>query len=194
MKLGSEKPADWYNARLAHSDHLSLHYTQSPYYFLWAVIADRLRWRAPCSVLEIACGTGQLARNLDDLKLMQSYCGFDFAAKRVAEAKRHSPHLRFETADAFETELFTSFAYDVCLATEFLEHIEGDLVVLQRVRPGAHVIASVPNFPAPAHVRLFTSEQEVEARYAGLFSSFQVDRFVLSEPECLVFLMEGDRI
>ena len=37
------------------------HYTASPYYPLWTVIVDRLRRPRSRAVLEVACGSGQLA-------------------------------------------------------------------------------------------------------------------------------------
>lgn len=57
-----EKGADWYDASFDAGGTGARHYTESEYYFLWSVIVDRIQTAAARSILEIGCGTGQLAR------------------------------------------------------------------------------------------------------------------------------------
>jgi len=77
-----EKSAEWYDASFDACEHWSQHYTASEYYFLWSVIVDRIAMSDAGSILEIGCGTGQLASLIHD-KVMCNYHGFDFSAKRV---------------------------------------------------------------------------------------------------------------
>jgi SAM-dependent methyltransferase len=186
-----EHDASWYDSSFRRNAHWKQDYPDSRYYFLWAVIADRVVREQASAVLEIACGTGQLARLLTD-KGLHSYCGFDFSEQRVEFARRASPDLRFEVADAYETPLFDSFSYDTVVCTEFLEHVEGDLAVLDRIRAGARVHATVPNFPYTSHVRHFVGVREVEARYGSRFTDLRVDPF-RGQRDQVFFLMQGTK-
>jgi hypothetical protein len=56
-----EKGAEWYDASFERGRHWRRHYTESPYYFIWTVIADRVLRAGGRSILEIGCGSGQLA-------------------------------------------------------------------------------------------------------------------------------------
>src|SRR5437588_5565790 len=159
----------------------------------WTVLIDRLRtWRAR-RLLEIGCGSGQLACAIRDMGILEGYCGFDFSSHRLEYARSRCPELRFEVADAFKTDLFATFDYDSALATEFLEHVEGDLVVLSRLKPRTKFIGTVPNFPFVSHVRHFTSCDEVSARYAPLFDDFSVHRIPLNEQGKSLFILQGVR-
>ena len=55
------KEADWYDEIYRQPHDYQAHYTQSRYYFLWSVIADRLIRSGVRRVLELGCGTGQFA-------------------------------------------------------------------------------------------------------------------------------------
>lgn len=187
---GEEQPVAFYDWSFEQNDHWKAHYTESRYYPLWAVVADRLRRAGAEAVLDIGCGPGQVAALLAD-KGVPRYLGLDFSPARVEQARAACPQYRFEVADIFETDLPTSWAYDTVLIMEFLEHVEGDLEVLTRLRPGARVIATVPNFPATGHVRHFESAKDVEARYRPAFASLDVEAHLANPEGRRFFLMDG---
>jgi hypothetical protein len=95
--------------------------------------------------------------------------------------------------DAFETELFDEYRYDAVISTEFLEHVEEDLRIIEKIRPGARVYASVPNFPSAAHVRYFESAQEIYDRYIDYFDYLGVDVFPSNDKGRVFYLIEGVR-
>ena len=109
-------------------------------------------------------------------------------------ARLACPSCEFVCANAFTSGLFDTLDYDVVVATEFLEHVEGDLLILDRIRPSTRVYGSVPNFPHPAHVRHFNSREEVYARYSSAFSDFRVDEFPFGSGGMSFFLFEGVRV
>lgn len=188
-----EQSPDFYQQAFEANEDQRKHYTASSYYPLWTVIVDRLR-RAPAgAILEVGCGSGQLAWAISDARIASSYCGFDFTRARIEQARRNCPNARFEVADAYSTDLFETFAYDAVIATEFLEHVEGDLAVLRSIRTGARFIGTVPNFPYVSHLRHFRDCAEVEARYGGLFDSFSVSAIPANEKGKTFFLLEGIR-
>lgn len=189
---GRERDAAWYDERAEDDAHYLLHYTQSPYYFLWSVVADRMLRGGVRSVLEVGCGPGQMASLLKDRGL-RSYRGFDFSIRRVEQARKACSGFTFVHADARETDLFETFEHDAVLCQETLEHIEADLEVIARIRPGARFYGTVPSFPASSHVRHFESAEEVRDRYAGSFRSFSVEPFLSNAGGTTFYLMEAEK-
>ena len=187
-----EKDAKFYDTVAKYLDVYHQHYTESSYYFLWSVLADRMMHSQARSVLDIGCGTGQVAALLRD-KGLERYHGFDFSQKRIELARQTCPEYAFSHADAFQTDLFQSFDYDTVICMEFLEHVERDTDVLERIRPGSRFYGSVPNFPNIAHVRHFQTPKEVHTRYAPFFDDLQVDAFLRDTKGITFFLMEGTK-
>lgn len=144
------------------------------------------------SILDVGCGPGQVALLLRD-RGVENYLGLDFSTARVEYAKIVCPQYEFVVADAFKTNLIESHDYGCALVMEFLEHVERDLDVLNRVPPGKLVLATVPNFSAAGHVRHFNSVGEVEDRYAPCLHSLQVDA-ILSNPQGRTYyILQGRR-
>jgi 2-polyprenyl-3-methyl-5-hydroxy-6-metoxy-1,4-benzoquinol methylase len=188
-EVDGEAPSSWYDQVYAKGGAYAAHYAASRYYFLWAVIADRAR-RAR-AVLEVGCGSGQLAHLLHDQGIGK-YLGFDFSKEAVALAKTRLPACDFRVDDARSTRLYATFDHDLVICTEVLEHIEEDVAVLTALRPGVRVIATVPNYDSASHVRYFRDADEVLGRYRALFDSVTVDVFMLDETNRF-FLIDGIR-
>ncbi|WP_196139279.1 class I SAM-dependent methyltransferase [Aliikangiella sp. G2MR2-5] len=187
---GEEKGADWYDSSFDNHAHWKKHYSLSKYYFLWTVIADRISKSQYDSLLEVGCGTGQLANLLKD-KGISKYHGFDFSPKRIEQAKKNCEGFDFSLQDAFKTELFNELDYNAVICTEFLEHVEGDLEVLKRIKSGTKFYGTVPNFPYTSHVRHFKNEAEVFERYQNCFKEMEVDTFLANNHGKKFFLIEG---
>ncbi len=166
------------------------HYTESIDYFLWTVIADRIP--ADSSILEIGCGSGQFAHLLAEHGVTR-YTGFDMSSQAVSLARQRLPHFAFHVADALTTALLSDADYDTVVSTEVLEHIDHDLEVVGRVRPGVRCLMSVPNFPYPSHVRYFKDEQAVRDRYGSLFERLHVATIRKNLAGDCFFLMDGLR-
>jgi 2-polyprenyl-3-methyl-5-hydroxy-6-metoxy-1,4-benzoquinol methylase len=189
---GVEQPAEFYDHSFERKSHWKEHYTESHYYPLWTVIADRIRRMRATRVLDIGCGPGQVACLLRDIGIAD-YKGLDFSTARIAHARAVCPEFEFYAANVFENDLLESYRYDCVLLTEFLEHIEQDLAVLERVRPGATVLGTVPNFPAAGHVRHFESADAVKARYQHLFVNLEVDAILKDRGGATYFMLQGTR-
>lgn len=185
-----ERSPFYYNLTARLTQNLKLHYTSSRYYFLWAVIADRLVRAGSASLLDLGCGSGQFACFMRD-KGINNYIGVDFSSYRIQLAKKTCPKYTFFQADIFSTDLFDLTAYDTVIALEFLEHIERDLEVLARVRQGSQVYATVPDFSSPGHVRYFKSAAQVESRYKSYFDTMKVDFFIAESGRKTYYLIDG---
>src|SRR3954451_14988024 len=103
---GAERPAEWYDEKFAATREYHSPYQASPYYFLWSVIVDRIRRDDVRHVLEIGCGTGQLAAYLLDNGI-DSYAGIDFSVKAVDYARRNASGGRFLVDDARASNIYT---------------------------------------------------------------------------------------
>ena len=191
VEAGSEKSVEYYDG-IFHSDgKFHVHYAASPYYGVWTVILDRIRRITHPRILEIGCGTGQLAKAIYDSGLAESYRGFDFSPVAVQLSKERCPELDFGVADALETDMYQTYDYNTVVTTEFLEHVERDTEVISAIKPGTWFIGTVPNFPYRSHVRHFRDTMEVIDRYARYFESFEALPVLLNERGTTVYLMQG---
>ena len=188
----TEQPAEFYDRAYETREHWKAHYADSHYYPLWTVIADRIRAAGLKRILDIGCGPGQVACLLRDSGVPE-YTGLDFSTARIARARAICPEYQFVTADVFENDLLETYPYDCVLMTEFLEHVERDIDVLKRVRPGTTVLATVPNFPAEGHVRHFTGVTEVEGRYGSLLSQLDITGLSANKRGTTYYVLQGTR-
>jgi SAM-dependent methyltransferase len=159
---------------------------------MWTVIVDRVIQGGCRRVLEIGCGSGQLASFLID-EGIDDYRGIDFSPAAIEQAvSKELPRAKFEVADALTSEIYKQYSYDVLICTEVLEHVEADLDIVARFAPEKRTLCTVPNFPYTSHVRHFRNEAEVAERYGEFFQGFSVRTFRRPDsPNGKYFLFEG---
>jgi len=187
---GVEQPAEFYDETFESAEHWKQHYTSSRYYPLWTVIADRIQRQGTEKIVDLGCGPGQVACLMRDIQI-DGYLGLDFSSARIAYAKQVCPEFTFVEADIFQSDVLQTAQYDTALIMEFLEHVEEDLSVLQRLRPRTYVLATVPNFPAAGHVRHFQSVDDVVKRYGNTIDKIRVDAVLENQKGKTYFLIEG---
>ena len=187
------KDADWYDHVYDKAKSYRKHYTKSRYYFIWSVVVDRMMRAGVGRILDLGCGPGQFASLLFD-KGVKTYRGVDFSSKSIEMAKERCPSFEFIVADICHSDILDVSDYDCVVALEFLEHVESDTELIQRIRPGVAFFGSVPNFPDKAHARYFKDEKEVHARYHSYFSDLKVDSFLQHRNGKTFFLMEGTKL
>ena len=185
-----QQTSDWYNKEFQETHEYHQHYTETNYYFLWAVVADRILRSGVTSLIDIGCGPGQFASLLRD-NGFTGYTGVDFSAERIAHAQHLCPGYEFIVSDMENSSVLIDRNYDSLLTMEFLEHVEFDLGVIHQIRPGTKVWATVPNFPYVSHVRHFRDALEVNDRYGRFFSGLRVNTFLENPAGKTFFLMEG---
>lgn len=197
VRKGDEKPGErspvWYDRAFSRTVEAHKHYTESKHYFLWSVLAHLMLREGVRSVLDLGCGSGQLARLLYD-KGLPAYCGIDFSPKRIEWARKKCPGFSFVVDDVFQTDLFTTFPYDAVVCAEFLDHVQEDIEAIRRIRTGARFYGIVPNFSYASHARYFKDSDEVKARYSAHFRDFRVNHFFANQRGKTYFLLEGIKL
>ncbi len=180
--------AEWYDEMYRiNRDVYDLAPSDSSYLPAWQELVRRIPPDA--AVLEVGCGSGQLAQLLLERGL-RDYTGFDFSAEAIALARARVPQAHFEVDDARSTRLFADATYDVVVCTEVLEHVGDDLALVRRPRPGARLVATVPSFDSASHLRHFTTVDEVRERYGALLEEPDVTPVQL-ESGGILFVIDG---
>lgn len=157
----------------------------SVYFPAWSALATRVPERA--AILEVGCGSGQLAQLLLG-ESARSYVGFDFSSRAIELARRRVPHGDFRVADARNTALFDEASYNLVVCTEVLEHVDDDRALLRRISPGVRVLATVPTFDSTTHVRFFDDAAEAQKRYRAELTGLTVTPVELRTAGALLLL------
>lgn len=137
-------------------------YKQAPLYRVWQWIVKYTRQVKDPKILEIGCGSGQLAHFLHD-EGFTDYAGFDFSKEAIKLAKEKSPQL-FWVGDINESKNYDK-DYNVVLATEVLEHLPNDYEILHKLKVGTKIIFSLPTFAYHNHFRHFPRPVDVTLHY-----------------------------
>lgn len=161
--MGKEQVVDYYDSIYKTDEHYGSDYLDLPYFQVFETVNDYLKTTINHKILEIGCGTGQLAHYLYD-QGYKDYRGFDFSTVAVQKAKELSPQ-NFFVGDALDKNNYTG-EYNIVLAIEILEHLKDDIGIIKLIRPGTEFIFSFPNFNDKAHVRFFKKPQDILNRYS----------------------------
>ncbi len=181
--MKQEAGAEVYNAGYRKNAGYHCHYTKSKYLRFWSHILDSGWLRPEDKVLELGCGTGQFAHMLKD-RGFTNYVGIDFSEEAINQASKRVPDYDFRCENIYDYEVAEDF--DVVVALEVLEHIQGDLKVLRKMPQGKRFVFSVPNFNTSKHVRHFGKAEGVEKRYSGCCDIEKLDRIPGRRvPNCL---------
>lgn len=154
-------------------------YSETHYFPMWVQAVEMMKAIPEPNIIDIGCGPGQFAEYLFDQGMTQ-YRGIDFSVEAIQMAKIRNDRYRqlFRVDNAYTTDIFDT-AYNTVVLFEVLEHIEDDLKVLERIREGAQVLFSVPDFHSAGHVRWFDSEIKIIQRYQRLIRIGKISTFAI---------------
>lgn len=193
MRTGSRAASSaYYDAVFADSPRYAQSGEASEYAPAWQAIAQLLRTLGSPCILDLGCGPGQLAEFLAAQVPGIGYTGVDFSGVAVSRARQRCPDFLFEKRELPITQFAGLPAFDTAVCTEVLEHVEADREILAALPTGTHIVATVPNYDAFGHLRLFADADEVRRRYGVLFADLQVQAVMLTAQRTL-WLMCGTR-
>jgi len=179
-----ELSAAYYDAVFKIKEAYRISHEASVYLPVWERIVALLRARGTRSIVDLGCGPGQLAEFLLG-HLRVRYVGFDFSCEAIELAQSRGLEATFKRSNIVGWRKPLTGRFDTVIATEFLEHVEDDLGVLERLPADAYLVASVPNFDSFGHVRYFHSADQVRERYAPLVKEIVVETIDLSEKSAI---------
>lgn len=146
---------------------------QRDYDELFGLILERIPERA--IVLDVGCGVGRLSRLMRN-KRNADVTGLDFSSWACEQLQKDG----FKTVVSSLPDIpLPNASFDVALATEVLEHIDGPektLVQMARVvRPGGLLMCSVPNNMLHPYEELEHQQSYDQDRLRALLSPFGKD-------------------
>ncbi|MFH1137842.1 MAG: methyltransferase domain-containing protein [Pseudomonadota bacterium] len=192
----AEKDATFYDQKYLSGGYDGIyhrHYSKTPYFPIWSKALELIKNINHPGIIEIGCGAGQFARLLFDHGLTD-YRGVDLSPEGVALARAASPEQAdlFSVDNAHSSDIY-SREYQIAVLFEVLEHVEDDLAILEKIRPGSGVLFSVPNFDSEGHVRRFQHPSEIADRYKSTLNIHQAFGFKISEGGNAIFLVQATK-
>jgi 2-polyprenyl-3-methyl-5-hydroxy-6-metoxy-1,4-benzoquinol methylase len=173
-----EQGANYYDQVANKYPVYGAHYTEYRKWFpLLLLVADRLIYNKNHRIVDLGCGAGHLAELLFDFGFT-SYVGLDFSEEMLKLARRRGLPYEFRHCD-LNSGNWNDYAgdYTCVIATEFVEHVEKDLGILNLIESNTRVMLTTTNEPGIEHVRVFKDESDVHERYNHLFSTMGVTSF-----------------
>ncbi len=192
--MGEIKTAEWYDRVYTTGANYAVPVDRQ----IWSQVWSRTAVLLPQDTLlvDVGCGLGQLWQVARDSgKRLSEVYGIDFSrvaiswAAVIAEKLDHNTTLIEENLETIEG-LPTGDSYVFC---EILEHLVNDIRLLKLVPSEALVILTVPSFDSDGHVRIFKTREEVEARYADVFSAYRM-QVVFKSLGQVWYIMAGIRV
>lgn len=159
--MNSTEELEYYNDVYSQSEEYRKEPAHSKFINVWMDILKMIRSEE--SVIEIGCGSGQLAKLLIENGKKYAF-GFDYSLEAIRIAKELNPN----NSDLFlvkDVYTFKEIDCDTVICTETLEHLDDDLFVFSLLKPGTRFIFSVPSFDSKAHKRLYKDIEYIKSRY-----------------------------
>jgi len=181
LLAGTEKSSDYYD------DIYSRKYNTRRYQPIYKAVVKSISQNGT-KVLELGCGTGDLAVMIE--KIGKPYSGFDFSRNAIKVAKKRGAKNVFR-GNIYDPIRYSG-DYNTVIGLEVFEHID-DIDALALIPIGKRVIISVPNFPDVAHKRIYESPDQIAFRWQALLRIEKVDIFDMGGDR-RIFLCYGEKI
>ena len=147
---------------------------------IYDAVLDFLGRLPEASVLEVGCGTGDLAHSICLNNI--PYRGFDISPVAIGRCEDNVVG-NVSVASAYDAEAYQPVDYNIVIALEVFEHIH-DRLAIGKFPPGVQVLFSVPNFVETAHLRAYEDpERDIVQYYRGRLSIGQVLPFDFVSPD-----------
>lgn len=185
--MGSQRGKEFYNKIFKSGGNNQAYFKEAneikDYFLVWSsayelikkIIIDE-------NIVDLGCGPGHFASLFCNDHTI-TYKGYDFSDEAINQAKnrnKNNQNLRFFLMDLqndFPKEanktIYTSF--------EFLEHVDFDLEIFNKLDSGTRFIFSVPNYDSAGHVRFFNDKRQIIDRYNKFCSFLSIKEFYFNK-------------
>ncbi|MCX6827194.1 MAG: methyltransferase [candidate division Zixibacteria bacterium] len=167
-------------------------YNTCNYYPLYNEVLQMISQISSPHILEVGCGVGDLGKMI--VEKGYPYRGFDFSEVAVKCSQQLCPQGNFSVGDAYNIQCYLPRNYNIVVALEVLEHIN-DLRMIENIPNGVALIASVPNYDDPAHLRLYQDpNKDIIERFKPYLKIVDIKSFASPDPlGKAIFLFRGIR-
>lgn len=167
------------------------HYTECGDYKSWEKALEWIKENPSPRIIEIGCGPGQFAQMLFDHGITD-YKGIDFSQIAIDMARKNNKKLShaFMVDNALTSEIFSG-GYNIVVVLEVLEHIESDLLLLNKIKKDSTIIFSVPNYNSESHVRWFDSQDSIIKRYGNIIKIEAIEDIPFPPTLNKIYLIKG---
>lgn len=131
------------------------------------------------SVLDVGCGDGRIAYELEQRNSTKDYLGLDISPRALNFARGFAPQSSFSVFDIVEKPY--PQAYDLCTFVETIEHIEPTQIptmiahIAASLKPGGTLLLTTPTTNVPTHVKHYQHfDRALLEQYLG-------DHFTITE-------------
>jgi 2-polyprenyl-3-methyl-5-hydroxy-6-metoxy-1,4-benzoquinol methylase len=174
--MGQELKSDFYDEVFENGGSEGVYlrsWIDTPWVDIWTNIARIVVERGKTNVLDLGCGPGQFASCFYENNI-KNYTGIDFSEVAIDAANKlfkDKKNYTFLCSNILEFN-FDKIKYDCVIATEFMEHIEDDILVLSKIKSKTLILISLPNCDSEGHVRYYPQEEdEAKASILERYSS-----------------------
>jgi SAM-dependent methyltransferase len=185
-----EVSKSYYDDVYRHSKKYESEAGKSIYLPVWEAINDVIDHHGYMRIVDFGCGPGQFAEYILQHHQQIEYTGIDFSEVAISAARKRCPQAIFIEGDLLQSGIFLTWDYDIAILLEVLEHIEKDITLLEKIPRKTLIIASVPNFDAFGHVRIFKGVDDVKKRYEPVVSNLKIKPIHIGESST-IFLLVG---
>lgn len=138
-------------------------------------------------IIEIGCAGGATGKRLKEISAVEKYVGIELSGQAAQLAEQHLDHVivgDIESMDLASEPAMAGGGFDLILALDVLEHMNNPWDVLASIteylKPGGHVIASIPNVQNISVVRELL-QGRWQYRDAGILDATHLRFFTLQE-------------
>lgn len=168
-----ERDADYYDRIYSNGE------ASGPHGPVHDAVLDILAHTEDPRVLEIGCGTCELARRIVLRGI--AYRGFDLSPVAVEQGRARGL-TEVHVASAYDADSFLPHDYNLILALGVFEHID-DRRALRNFPANTRVLFSVPDYVETSHLRTYQDpERDILDYYAGLLTVEAVHPFRFASP------------
>ena len=164
----------------------------SSFFRVWDAILKRISPEE--RIVDFGCGNGLLAK-LAFKRELNYIAGIDFSEEAIKKAIQFNTGKEdtFIKDTLYNESIYNKFEFDVAIFCEVLEHIDDDIKVISWIKSNTHLLISLPSYDSLAHVRHFSSPDDITERYENQIVINAIEKIQLNGNGNRIYILDGLR-